>query len=124
MAGFESGILLAQFTCGKETWSTNSRLADGTLGTFGPGALIEAGRHLRLRMTDEVRGAWLTLVVLADDTGAAQLRYDYTHRLAWTWHARFRDALLEELETHPRAPEHVPAWWERLHDPAVDATAA
>ena len=113
----------------RSSWSTGTTLLrDGTAHRGDPlaGARVhDLLRELRETTTDPDRGAWLSafLTVFPDASFDLRLNLDtrpYTHLQAtdrWRAPERPEDASpgdaqwVADLETHPRSPEHLPAWY-------------
>ena len=106
--------------------TSSTLLQDGTLwqgGPLLPDRAVDLVRELRETTTDPQRGAWLSALFTVLPDASFDLRLNADVRPYTNGPDRWRApeppgaatpgdaAWVADLETHPRAPEHLPAWW-------------
>lgn len=77
-----------------------------------PLPMISALKRLRDLMAGQGHGAWLSTTIIATPDGKCSFDYNYDARPDWTVQPT-DETYIEDLVTHPRPAELVPAWYPR-----------
>lgn len=93
-----------------------------------PRDVHDALRDLREYMSDERRGAWISMEARLTSEGVFDANYNWDRRIYWGTHpgnpwvppqdgsdpVPSDGAYIEELQRHPREPMYIPTWYPRL----------